>query len=445
MSWSPDGYCLFAGYKNGWATWSVYGKPSGNSFAVRKSLLEQKPNEGYLGGVKDGSWIAGGGEILLLRADGDERIWSLEFAKSSIAGCFSSVNTARPMLQTGEKLLVYRGYDQDDNTMISQDSSVLWHSVQVPASYLADNWPIRASVISPDGRYVAVAGSRGLAHYSINSGRWKTFGNQQMEQDFVVRGGMCWYQHILIAAVESKDSFQLRLYSRELQLDNAMLVHLEMLPSAVVVLSLTADDSLLVYTTDNVLYHFIVQSTENSVKLVQVGQITFHGIIPAAARVRAISWIVPDEQLRGGDPSKDVAVATMIFLVDGKLVLLQPLTTDGGELKYDMRILLQNVEYYALIRDQPTQQSFMPRPEQDMPLNETFPLVVMETYLSDSLWAFDGNDVKVCPMIPLCDQPLTKAGMDRCQGYHRIRGTWAGATTTSQGSGRFLPHVYTGK
>ena len=168
-----------------------------------------------------------------------------------------------------------------------------------------------------------------------------------------------------------------------------MLVHLEVLPSAVILLTLTGDDSLLVYTNDNVLYHFILQSTEHSVRLVQVGQITFHGIIRAPARVRSISWIVPDEQLRNGDPSRDVALATMLFLVDGKLVLLQPSTTEGGELKYDMRVLLQNVEYYSLTRDQPVQQSVLLKPEDETPLNEAFPV-------PDSLWAFDGNDVKVC-------------------------------------------------
>lgn len=208
VSWSPDGYCLFAGFEKGWATWSVYGKPGGHSFGARISLFDHKPNEGFLVGVREGSWIANGGEILLLGREGNERIWSLEFAKSAVAGCFSSVNTARPMLQTGERLLIYRGYDMDDNTMISQDSSVLWNTVHVPASYLAGNWPIRSAVISSDGRYVAVAGTRGLAHYSVNSGRWKSFANEQMEQDFVVRGGMCWYQHILIAAVDSNDTYQ---------------------------------------------------------------------------------------------------------------------------------------------------------------------------------------------------------------------------------------------
>ena len=32
--------------------------------------------------------------------------------------------------------------------------------------------------------------------------------------------------------------------------------------------------------------------------LVQVGQIALHGIVRAPARVRAVSWILPDHQLR---------------------------------------------------------------------------------------------------------------------------------------------------
>ena len=150
---------------------------------------------------------------------------------------------------------------------------------------------------------------------------------------------------------------------------------------------------LLVYTNENVLFHYVIQCTENSVRLVQVGQITFHGIIRAPTRVRAISWIVPDEQLQGGDPSRDVAVATMIFLFDGKLVILQPSTTEGGELKYDMKVLLQNVEYYALARDQPMQKNYLTSSEPGTP-NGSFPTMTGKD-LSDSLWAFDGSDIKV--------------------------------------------------
>ncbi|CUS15732.1 unnamed protein product [Tuber aestivum] len=398
ITWSPDGYCLFSGYERGWATWSVYGKPGGNSFSADTRLLERSAGEGYLGGVRAGSWTSGGGEIMLVKEGGDERIWAMEFARSAVTGCFCSANIARPVLQTNEKILIYRGYDKSDITAISQEASVLWHHVQMPSVYLVDNWPIRSAVISPDGRYVAIAGRRGLAHYSVNSGRWKTFVNENMEQNFVVRGGMCWYQHILIAAVECDDLYELRLYSRELQLDNSLLLHMETLPSPVISISLAGDDSLLVYTYDNALYHFIVQGTKDTVKLVQVGQIYFHGIVRAPARVRAISWILPEQQVRDGDPSQDVAVATVIFLVDGKLVVLQPSTTEGGDAKYDMRVLQQNVEYYALMRDCPIQRHLQQSSSEGggaTPYDGDLPSAGRVNELADSLWIFDGIDMRV--------------------------------------------------
>jgi WD40 repeat protein len=202
LNYSPDGYCLFAGFEKGWITWSVYGKPGGASFTSDRHISESNGEE-WLNGIREASWLGGGSEILLV-AQNDDRLWVLEMARSAVAGCFSAANISRSLLQTNSGFMVYRGYDQPDLTTISAESS-LWHHVQIPHTYLADQWPIRQAVISPDGRYVAVAGRRGLAHYSVNSGRWKTFVSENMENEFVVRGGMCWYQHILIAAVESGD------------------------------------------------------------------------------------------------------------------------------------------------------------------------------------------------------------------------------------------------
>lgn len=70
---------------------------------------------------------------------------------------------------------------------------------------------MRYSAISTDGRLIAVAGRRGLGHYSSNSGRWKLFGDEVQEQAFSVRGGLLWFHHVLIAAVEVSRSFQVRL------------------------------------------------------------------------------------------------------------------------------------------------------------------------------------------------------------------------------------------
>ena len=97
-----------------------------------------------------------------------------------------------------------------------------------------------------------------------------------------------------------------------------------------------------------------------------------------------------------GNPSQDVAVAAILFLVDGKLVLLQPTTTEDGELKYEMRIIAQNVEYYVLTRDNPSfnldsqEDSLPPSPSAGLAMNG-----VHGHDLKDSLWFFDGRDVRV--------------------------------------------------
>ena len=391
LTYSPDGYCLFAGYENGWAMWSVFGKPGATCFGTDRKITEEH-DEGWLEGVKEATWLGGGSEILLIGQE-DDRIWTLEMARSAITGCYSSANISRTLLQTTSSIMVYRGYDLPDLTTISAESS-LWHTAQIPSSYLVDQWPMRCSVISSDGRYVAVAGRRGLAHYSVNSGRWKTFVNENMENEFQVRGGMCWYQHILVAAIEAGESFELRLFSREAALDSSLVLHVQALPAPVVLIAPSGEDSLLVYTYDNLLYHYIFTAVSGAVKLVQVGQIAFHGIVRSPARVRGLSWILPDDQSREGDPSQDVIVAVIFFLVDGKLVLLQPSLNEEQKLKYDMRVIAQNVEYFALMRDMPPS-SLLQGPETSNSPNGNEINQIGGTGLKDSLWIFEGNDMKV--------------------------------------------------
>lgn len=391
LSYSPDGYCLFVGYEHGWATFSVFGKPESTSFTSNREIAETN-KEGWLLGVKEGVWIGGGSEILLV-GQNDDRLWVLEMAHSAITGCYTAANISRTLMQTRDSIMLYRGYDLHDLATISADSS-LWHHAQIPATYLTDHWPIKCSVVSPDGRYAAVAGRRGLAHYSITSGRWKMFGDYALQNSFTVRGGMCWYQHILVAAVEAGDSYEVRLYPREASLDSSP-IHTERLPAPVVLIAPSGDDSLLVYTYDNLLYHYIFTPVDGVTRLIQVGQIAFHGIVRSPARVRGLSWILPEFQLNEGDPTQDVATATVIFLVDGKLVLLQPSQNEEGQLKYDMRIIAHNIEYFALMRDSP---STKPPPAQSGAMLTNGATPAFESFgLKDSLWMFDGQEMKAWP------------------------------------------------
>ncbi|KAL9106752.1 MAG: hypothetical protein Q9227_008251 [Pyrenula ochraceoflavens] len=393
LAYSPDGYCLFVGFEKGWAMWSVFGKPLGNSFNTNRNLAEAN-GEAWLLGVSTATWVGAGSEVLLT-APGDYRIWKLDMARSAATGCFSCANLVRAMLQTPSEVVIYRGHDLPDLTTISGEAS-LWHHALYPPAYLHNQWPIKTCVISQDGRYVAVAGRRGLAHYSVQSGRWKTFSDLSIENSFSVRGGMCWYGHILIAATESDGSHELRLYSRDLELGRTTVLYTEALNAPVIFIGPSGEDSLLVYTYENVLFHFIINLTPRGVNLVMVGHIAFHEMVRAPARVRAVSWILPDSQLRNGDPSHDVAVASVLFLNDDKLVLLQPSQSPEGSLKYDMRVIAQHIEYYILMRDQlsfnfssPIDESVPPSPSVEQVLNGSR----SNNLLRDSLWTFSGNDL----------------------------------------------------
>lgn len=395
LTYSPDGYCLFAGYERGWATWTVYGKQGANTFSVDRTQARGN-DEKWLEGIRSAFWLGGGCELALLPAT-DNRIWILDVARNSTASCFSPANISRGLLHSSSNVMFYGGHDVPDVTSLPSDIP-LWHTVQVPSQYLVHQWPLKAAVVSPDGKYIAVAGRRGLAHYSVTSGRWRTFDDPQAEQEFTVRGGMCWYQHILVAAVEANNRYEIRLYSRDKPLDYSHIQHVEQLSAPAITTTVSGADSLLVYTYDNTLLHFVIVMTGASAKLVQVGQIGFHGIIRAPPRVRAISWILPDDQLEHGDPSQDVATASVLFLVDGKLVLLQPSTNELRELKYDMRVIAHNVEYYMLLRDQPPMVAELKlgdTPAGTPPIGGLTLDDHLGHSLRDSLWYFDGTGFHV--------------------------------------------------
>ncbi|KAK3671154.1 WD40 repeat protein [Recurvomyces mirabilis] len=383
LIYSPDGHCLFAGFEKGWAMWSVYGTALANSFAAESEPTSSN-DEKWLLGVRSAFWLGNGCQLAIV-APRDDRIWMLDVARSAATGCLSPPNVSKGLLYTGSTIILYKGQDTSDLSALSSDASLL-ETTQVPKHYSIAQWPVRTAAISPDDKYVAVAGSRGLAHYSVVSGRWKTFDDPAVEDQFVVRGGMCWFQHFLIAAVESGSKYYLRAYSREKTLGRPL--YEEELSAPVILLTMSGHDSLLVYTYDNFLLHYIVAISGSSVKLVQVGQIGFHGIIRAPPRVRAISWILPEDQLEHGDPSQDVARATVLFLVDGKLVLLQPSSNERGELKYDMRVIAQNVEYFILQRDQANALA-APDTIDTTPNNELGG--GLGHSLRDSLWYFDGD------------------------------------------------------
>ncbi|KAG8930449.1 hypothetical protein FRC02_004160 [Tulasnella sp. 418] len=370
MEWTSDGYALAVGWERGWGVWSVGGRCLAWAVGVEESEVGSRFQDTFMYGVKNLFWMPGNLELCVLAGSfqDDNQLFTIPFAKSAVTGQHSPDNTRYAFLQMDDRVLVYRGADQPDMSVINPESDV-WQHIKIPLSYIAINWPIRFASISNDGRLIAVAGRRGLIHYSTASGRWKMFADEGQEQAITVRGGLVWFHHVLIAGVEVARSHQVRLYSRDLELSNMNVLHREMFPAAVILLSLV-DNSLLVYTADNTLYHFLIIPTEESIKLHLCGSISFDGVVALPSAVRGMSWMIPPAQKNLGDPVDDLIVATILLLVGGRLVLLRPRKAGAHEVKYDMQILADRVEFcWIHLRGIGT--------------------------LENSLWGYDGKNIRL--------------------------------------------------
>lgn len=230
LAWSPDGYVLAVGWERGWGVWSTGGKLLGWGVLEdddRESLADA---DDFLRGVEtDGLiWVASGLELVVLskRAvpvddnDNDRlafkpgRLFVLSFAKSSFTTLPTPSSTQYPLLLLSNKLLLSPTASLPSSTYLSSltPSSSLWVPVNLPHAYIQVQYPIRYATVSEDGRLIAVAGRRGLTHWSKSSGRWKLFDRPEWEESFRVRGGIVWFLHVLIAAVEEGKDYSVRLF-----------------------------------------------------------------------------------------------------------------------------------------------------------------------------------------------------------------------------------------
>ncbi|WFD08571.1 WD40 repeat protein [Malassezia vespertilionis] len=346
LAWTPDGYALFVGFERGLSVWSTFGHLLYHSFREDWDTATRTFRDAFMFGVRSAFWGPGGTELFVVStsAESDALVYCIPFVKSASATQMVPDQASVALALSDDSVFIYRGSEQRESSLIAPENDA-WRHVPLPAAYLTVHWPIRYATLSSDGRFVAIAGRQGLAHFSCASGRWKLYESAAQEQSFFVRGGMLWFQHVLIAACDCDGEVQLRLYSRDQPLSNAHLLDLVVLPASVVVCA-SFDTSLLVYTTDNTLYHYLVTPTKEHIRLKLAGSISFDGIVGEPARVRAMSWMIPPTQQTLGNPADDLRVASIIFLIDGKLVLLQPSLADEESLSYDLQILHHQTEIY---------------------------------------------------------------------------------------------------
>lgn len=156
--------------------------------------------EVYFTGVQDLFWAPGDYFLFILPAQTEAKdtvlgIYVMEFAKSSILTSLSNQHNRNVCLITSDRLMVYEGI-QADTFAVGLDP-LNWQAIHIPAMYLSTNWPIKYAASTANGQFIAIAGSRGFAHYNVSSEKWKVFGNELQEKSFSVTG-IIWCQSFII-------------------------------------------------------------------------------------------------------------------------------------------------------------------------------------------------------------------------------------------------------
>lgn len=147
LAWTSDGYALAVGWRMGWALFSVFGRLS--SWSVAGALASgggygidgdcgDAFEDHYMRGVKQLFWGQANLELYLLCAPPenpkgrayDEQLFIVHIAKSAVTSLHSPDNTKHAFLQLDDRVMVYRGADQPDMSVINPESDV-WQHIKV--------------------------------------------------------------------------------------------------------------------------------------------------------------------------------------------------------------------------------------------------------------------------------------------------------------------------
>ncbi|EDV41297.1 uncharacterized protein Dana_GF23489, isoform C [Drosophila ananassae] len=263
LKWSPDGCVLAVSWKNGGLSlWSTFGallmSTQSWDFGLNVDLLRNNPLK-----LRRLEWSTEGYQLFMLTQKPSEgqdetekdrsNVLQLQFVKSALSMNPCMTTNPHILLQGEDCLYLNQGNNlertyagsqatfpssgtgaettTDDDCLELKQSphtgsilteSKYWTVLQLPLNYAATNWPIRYAAIDQEGLHLAVAGRTGLAHYSLVSRRWKLFGNESQEKDFVVSGGLLWWQGFVVMGCYSllDRTDELRCYPAECKLDN---------------------------------------------------------------------------------------------------------------------------------------------------------------------------------------------------------------------------------
>ncbi|XP_055854066.1 guanine nucleotide exchange factor subunit Rich [Episyrphus balteatus] len=351
LKWSPDSCVLIVAWDNGGISlWSTFGTMLMSSlswdFGIHVDLLRNNPLV-----VDRMEWSTEGYQLFLIRREGT--VLQLSFVKSALTMNPSMASTSHILLQSDDTLYLNQGdnlekiyfgskfifpnnqadlnvnpLDSGDNLEVQKSvdiSSILseskyWSVLQLPLTYAATNWPIRYSAIDTDGMHVAVAGRTGLAHYSLLTKRWKLFGNESQEKDFVVTGGLMWWRGFIVLGCFSllDRTDEIRCYPEECKLDNQFGNKIQV--RAPVISLNMFKNQLICLTADGIVSTFALKKLNAyNMDVSCIYEMDIKGICIHPACIVSLTIT----NLKNELASKANAPETIIFNVSGRILMVQ--------------------------------------------------------------------------------------------------------------------------
>ncbi|XP_047964089.1 guanine nucleotide exchange factor subunit RIC1-like isoform X2 [Salvia hispanica] len=347
IAWTPDNSAFAVGWKlRGLSVWSVsgcrlmstirqIGLSSVSSPVVKPT--EDVKYEPMMGGTSLMHWDEHGYRLYAIEEGSSERIIAFSFGKCCLNRGVSGTTYVRQVIYGEDRLLIVQSEDTDELKILH---------LNLPVSYILQNWPILHVAASKDGMYLAVAGLHGLILYDIRLKRWRVFGDVTQEQQIQCRG-LLWLGKIVVVCnyLESSDTYELLFYPRY-HLDQSSLLYRKPLLTKPMVMDVYQDYLLVTYRPFDVhIYHVKItgELSPSSSPDLQLSTVRELSIMTAKSHPAAIHFIpdqLPHDDMSRSDVSSNHEPSKCLILrMNGDLSLLD--LDDGRE-----RELTHSVELF---------------------------------------------------------------------------------------------------
>lgn len=349
LNWTPDGCAIIVSWQKigSFSLWSSFGSLLACSLAWDYGLTTNKPFF-----INSMDWSCEGYHLLMIlktEENFETQLLQLDFIKSALTVNPCVCLNPYLLLQGDDKILVNNSdtldtlYESIQTKELDVDNihneheikailsskflsaSKLWNNILVPTAYMNANWPIRFSALDQNGHHLAVAGKSGLALYSLLNKKWKLFGNELQEKDFVVTGGILWWNKFIIVCNYnlSSQKDEIRTYPRDQKLDNKYSESIEV--GAPIILSNVYGNQLIIFTADSSIMIFNLTSNPNfellKIKLSYIYDVKSICLHPAFVVSLSLTNFKNESCLR---PFIETEPSETIFLnVSGRVLMIQ--------------------------------------------------------------------------------------------------------------------------